>query len=63
MLAANSDVFSPGDSQGIATTTGIERIPHTSYQVNPQNVAVGLAALLVLAWLAHRVTRRRGRGR
>lgn len=63
MFAANADVFAPGDSFGIPTTTSQEKIPHTSYRVNPQNVAVGVAGLLVLAWLAHHLTRKGGRRR
>lgn len=63
MFANNSDVFAPGDSFGIPTTTGVEQIPHTQYKVDPQNVALGIAGLLVLAWLAHQATRRRGKRR
>ena len=61
MFAANSDVFAPGDSFGIRTTTQYAKVPHTQYQVNPQNVAIGIAGLLVLAYLAHRLTRKGGR--
>lgn len=61
MFAANSDVFAPGDSFGIRTTTQDQKVPHQTYKVNPQNVAVGLAGLLVLAYLAHQFTRKGGR--
>lgn len=61
MLAHAADVFSPGDSFGIPTTTVDQKVPHQTYQVNPQNVLVGIAGLLVLAWVAHQVTRKGGR--
>lgn len=63
MFANNADVWAPGDSFGIRTQTGVEKIPHAQYKVNPQNVAVGIAGLLVLAFVAHHATRRRGRRR
>lgn len=62
MLAHMADIFSPGDAQGVRTTTGQHHVPETvSYRVDPPNIILGAAGLLVLLWLSHHLTRGRRR--
>lgn len=59
MFAANADVFAPGDSFGIPTTTDVNRVPRSRYQFSPPSIVLGAAALVVLLMLNHHF----GRGR
>ena len=59
MFAANADVFAPGDSFGIPTTSAKNRVPHQGYRLDPPNILIGAAGLLVLLWLTHRMGRKR----
>lgn len=63
MFAANADVFAPGDSFGIPTTTDVQRVPKSRYSFPPPSIALGAAALLAVLWLNHHAGRRRGRKR
>ena len=59
MFAANADVFAPGDSFGIPTTSAKNRVPHLSYKLDRPSVLVGAAGLLVLLWLTRYLGRRK----
>ena len=59
MFAANADVFAPGDSFGIPTTSPKNRVPHTPYRLDPPNILIGAAGLLVLLWATHKLGRRK----
>ena len=53
----SSNPWGPWAASEIAPPSTDQKVPHRSYQVNPQNVVVGIAGLLVLAFLAHRLTK------
>lgn len=59
MFAANADWFSPGDSQGIRTTTGVQNLPTGKYAFSPPNILVGAAVLLVALLANHHLGRLR----
>lgn len=59
MFAANADVFAPGDSFGIPTTTDVNRVPRSKYSFSPPSIVLGAAALLVLLMFNHHL----GKGR
>lgn len=63
MFAANADVFAPGDSFGIPTTTDVQRVPHGRYSFKPPSIVLGAAALLVVLMVNHHLGRGRGKRR
>lgn len=63
MFAANADVFAPGDSFGIPTTTDVQRVPKSQYAFKPPSIVLGAAALVVALMLNHHLSRGRGKRR
>lgn len=60
-MASNPSPWGPWAASQIAPPSSDQKVPHQTYQVNPQNVVVGIAGLLVLAYLAHKFTKKGGR--
>lgn len=51
MFAANADTYSPGDQQGVFTSSQADSVPSRSYSVEVPNIllgALGLAAIIAL---------------